>query len=240
MNTASMTRLGGLFAALLTTCLIGWYIGTSEPRTELVDWAQLGRYRAENAALSPPAAGEQRVVFYGDSITYRWGLENQFFPGKPYVNRGIPGQTTPQLLVRFQQDVVHLRPAAVVILAGINDVAGTTGPETPEMVEDNFASMGAIAKQSGIRVVIASILPAISYPPKRGVHPPRVIRTLNDWLKDFCRRDGDVYLDYYSSLADAQGAMKPELTKDGIHPTAAGYAIMAPLAEQAVAKALGK
>src|ERR1700751_5331043 len=204
----------------------------------LTDWAQLGRYRAENAALPPVEPDQQRVVFYGDSITDAWGHGADFFPGKPYVNRGISGQTTPQMLVRFQQDVVHLKPAAVIILAGTNDIAGNTGPETPQMIEDNFVSMAAIARQSGIKLIIASVLPAIAYPWKPGVQPADEIRGLNAWLKDFAQRDGDAYLDYYSSLADAQGGMKPGLSKDGVHPTAAGYAIMAPLAENAIGEAL--
>jgi lysophospholipase L1-like esterase len=207
-------------------------------QSHLADWAQLSRYRAENADLPPVASGEQRVVFYGDSITDAWGHGKDFFPDKPWFNRGISGQTTPQMLVRFQQDVVHLQPAAVVILAGTNDIAGNTGPETPETIEDNFASMAAIAKYYDIKLIIASILPAIAYPWKPGVQPAAEIRTLNAWLKDFCRRDGDIYLDYYSALADAQGGMKPGLSKDGVHPTAAGYAIMAPLAENAIGEAL--
>lgn len=207
-------------------------------QAKLTDWAQLGRYRAENADLPPVASGEQRVVFYGDSITDAWGHGADFFPGKPYVNRGISGQTTPQMLVRFQQDVVHLQPAVVVILAGTNDIAGNTGPETPEMIEDNFASMAAIARHYDIKIIIASILPVAAYPWKPGVHPAEEIRILNAWLKDFCSRDGDIYLDYYSSMADAEGGMKPGLSKDGVHPTAAGYAIMAPLAENAIAEAL--
>ena len=132
--------------------------------TQLVDWANLNRYRKENAELPPVAYGEQRVVFYGDSITDFWGRSTgSFFPGKSYVNRGISGQTTPQLLIRYQQDVVHLNPAVVVVLAGTNDIAGNTGQATPEMIEDNFASMAAIAKQNGIKMVIASILPASRY-----------------------------------------------------------------------------
>src|ERR1700719_1151707 len=155
-------------------------------KTGSQDWPDLGRYRAENEALAPPAPNVQRVVFFGDSITDAWGRSETtgvFFPGKPYVNRGISGQTTPQMLVRFQQDVVHLHPAAVVILAGTNDIAGNTGPETPEMIEDNFVSMAAIAKQSGIRLVIASILPAFAYPWKPGIQPADQIRALNACLK---------------------------------------------------------
>jgi lysophospholipase L1-like esterase len=205
---------------------------------QLTDWAELEHYRAENALVPPPAPGQQRVVFYGDSITDGWGHGADFFPGKPYLNRGISGQTTPQMLVRFQQDVVHLKAAAVVILAGTNDIAGNTGPSTPEMIEDNFASMAAIARQNGIKFVIASILPAAAYPWKPGIAPAEEIRALNAWLKDFSLNDGDTYLDYYSALADAQGGMKPGLSKDGVHPTAQGYAIMAPLAENAIDQAL--
>jgi lysophospholipase L1-like esterase len=205
------------------------------------DWPQLARYRADNAALAAPAPGEQRVVFYGDSITDGWGrIEDtgSFFPGKPYVNRGISGQTTPQMLVRFEQDVVHLHPAAVVILAGTNDIAGNTGPSTPAMIEDNFRAMTAIAKQNGIKVVLASITPAFSYPWKPGIAPVATIREVNGWLRDFCAVQKLVYLDYYSAMADEKGAMKPGLSKDGVHPTAAGYAIMGPLAEAAIKHAL--
>jgi lysophospholipase L1-like esterase len=205
---------------------------------QLDDWAQLDRYRTANAELQPPEPGVNRVVFYGDSITDLWNRRVDFFPGNPYLDRGISGQTTPQMLVRFQQDVVHLHPAVVVILAGTNDIAGNTGPSTPEMIEDNFKSMTAIAKQNGIKVVLSSITPAFAYPWKPGAQPAEEIRSLNQWLKDFCQRDGDVYLDYYDSMADAEGGMKPGLSSDGVHPTAKGYAIMAPLAEKAIAEAL--
>jgi lysophospholipase L1-like esterase len=226
------------------------YVHAQNPQEELAkaqarleDWPNLKRYAAENAALPAPAPGEARVVFYGDSITDGWGRHPDtptFFPGKPYVNRGISGQTTPQMLVRFEQDVVHLHPAAVVILAGTNDIAGNTGPSTPQMTEDNFTSMAAIAKQHGIKVILASITPAYAYPWKPGVEPVPVIREINAWLKDFCAKEGYTYLDYYSAMADEKGAMKPGLAKDGVHPTAAGYAVMAPLAEAAIAKTLGK
>src|ERR1700761_4661328 len=136
------------------------------------DWPNLSRYRAENESLAPPPAGEKRVVFFGDSITDGWGRSvGEFFPGKPYVNRGISGQTTPQMLLRFQQDVVHLHPAAVVILAGTNDIAGNTGPSTQQMIEDNFTSMAAIARQHGIKVIFASITPAYAYPGKPKIKP---------------------------------------------------------------------
>jgi lysophospholipase L1-like esterase len=213
----------------------------AKAQAKLNDWAQLQRYQADNAALAAPAPGQSRVVFYGDSITDGWGRQpdtGDFFPGKPYINRGISGQTTPQMLVRFEQDVVHLHPAAVLILAGTNDIAGNTGPSTPQMIEDNFTSMAAIARQNGIKVILASITPAYNYPWKPGVNPVPVIRGINQWLKAYCTQEGLTYVDYYSAMADDKGAMKPGLAKDGVHPTSAGYAIMGPLADAAIAKAL--
>ncbi len=221
------------------------YVWLQSPIAEAApgdDWPYLVRYRAENEALPPVRSGEQRVVFFGDSITDSWGRSattGVFFPGKPYLNRGISGQTTPQMLVRFEQDVVHLHPAAVVILAGTNDIAGNTGPTTNQMIEDNFAAMVAIAKQNGIKVVLASVTPAYAYPWRPEIKPVERIRDLNKWLQSFCSRNGCVYLDYYSAMADAKGAMLPGLSSDGVHPTAQGYAVMAPLAEAAIAKALG-
>jgi len=156
------------------------------------------------------------------------------------VNRGISGQTTPQMLVRFEQDVVRLRPAAVVILAGTNDVAGNTGPETPQMIEDNFRAMAAIAKANGIKVVLASITPAYAYPWKPEVKPVAEIGTLNAWMKEFCASEGLVYLDYFPALADQRGGMREGTSSDGVHPNAAGYAVMGPLAERAIAEALGR
>jgi lysophospholipase L1-like esterase len=208
---------------------------------KLEDWAQLSRYRDANATLPPAANGEKRIVFYGDSITDAWARKpEEFFPGKSYVGRGISGQTTPQMLVRFQQDVVHLKPAVVVILAGTNDIAGNTGPSTPEMIEDNFASMIAIAKANNIRVVVSSILPADHYSWSPHVQPAEQIRQMNVRLKDLCQREGLVYLDYYSAMANANGGLDPDLAKDGVHPTAKGYAIMSPLAEKAIAEALAR
>lgn len=210
-------------------------------RKQMADWAGMGRYAAENATLPAPAKGERRVVFYGDSITDAWGRganTGAFFAGKPYVNRGISGQTTPQMLVRFEQDVVRLRPAAVVILAGTNDVAGNTGPETPQMIEDNFRAMAAIAKANGIKVVLASITPAYAYPWKPEVKPVAEIGELNAWMKQFCASEGLVYLDYFTALADGRGGMREGTSFDGVHPNAAGYAVMGPLAEEAIAEAL--
>ena len=205
----------------------------------LQDWPNFARYRDENAKLPPPGKDERRVVFIGDSITDGWGRRtNSFFPGKPYVNRGISGQTTPQMLVRFRADVVALDPAVVVILAGINDIAENTGPTTMGAIEDNLASMCEIATANGIRVVLASVTPAIDFPWRRGMDPAPKVRTLNAWIKQYAATHGYTYLDYYTALADAAGGMKAGLANDGVHPTPEGYAIMAPLAEQAIAAAL--
>ncbi len=206
----------------------------------LGNFAQLSRYHAANAKLADSEPG--RVVFYGDSITDAWGNganATSFFPGKPYLDRGISGQTTPQMLIRFQQDVVALKPAAVVILAGTNDIAGNTGVSTLEMIEDNFRSMAAIAAANQIKVIMSSVLPVDDYAWRRGLQPAGKIRTLNAWMKDFCATKGCTYLDYYTALATPEGAMKPGTSKDGVHPTAAGYAIMAPLAQAAIDRALG-
>ena len=201
------------------------------------DWANLGRYRAQNAELKPAAAGERRVVFMGDSITDSWARQT-FFPGKPYVGRGISGQTTPQMLVRFRQDVIALRPAVVVILAGTNDIAGNTGPSTIAMIADNLMSMADLARANGIKVVLASVLPASDFPWRRGLEPGPKIVELNRWIREYAAKSGFVYLDYYSALVDDKLGMKPEYSKDGVHPTPAGYAVMAPLAEKAIAAAL--
>ncbi len=204
------------------------------------NYAQLGRYAKANAELGAPVQG--RVVFYGDSITDGWGRGSNpvpFFPGKPYVNRGISGETTPQMLLRFQQDVVALHPAAVLILAGTNDIAGNTGLSTLEMTENNFRSMAEIADANKIKVILASTLPVDDYPWRRGLQPSEKIRTLNAWMKEFCAAHGYTYLDYYTALATPEGGMKPGTSKDGVHPTAEGYAIMAPLAQAAIDRTLG-
>ena len=210
---------------------------------KLNDWAQLHRYQAENATLGRETAGRAtagRIVFYGDSITDSWGRNlGKFFPGKGYVNRGISGQTTPQMLVRFRQDVINLHPAAVVVLAGTNDIAGNTGPETPEQIEDNFKSMIDLAKANGIRMIVSSILPVADYPWKPGLKPAPKIQSLNSWLAGYCVNHGVTYLDYYTAMADDNGGMKPGLSSDGVHPTAAGYAVMEPLAQAAIDKVVG-
>ena len=203
------------------------------------DWADLARYRDDNARLGPPAAGERRVVFYGNSITDAWApYFDTMFPGKPYVGRGISGQTTPQMLVRYRQDVIALQPAAVVILAGTNDIAGNTGPSTLGMIEDNLTSMVQLAQANGIRVVLSSVLPVYDYPWHRGLEPAPKIVALNAWMQRYAAEHDVVYLDYYSAMVDARGGLKASLTRDGVHPTEAGYRIMAPLAEAAIAQAL--
>ena len=205
------------------------------------DWAGLARYRGANDSLAAPGPGEQRVVFYGNSITQGWA---RYFPtqfaGKPYIGRGISGQTTPQMLVRFRQDVVALRPRVVVILAGTNDIAGNTGPSTQAMIQDNIMSMTEIAKANGIAVVLSSVLPAFEYRWRPGVEPAPKIVALNAWMKDYAKRAGAVYLDYHSAMKDERDGLRADLGSDGVHPNEAGYRIMAPLAEQAIAEALRK
>ena len=207
----------------------------------LQDWPQLGRYRDANAQLPALKTGEQRVVFYGDSITDGWKIA-EYFPGKPYVNRGISGQTTPQMLVRFRPDVIDLKPAAVVILAGTNDIAGNTGPATLESIENNYASIAELAKMHKIQVIFASVLPIHDYGRTKMSErrAPEKIKQLNEWLKDYSAKNGLTYLDYYSAMLDGTGMLRAELAGDGLHPNADGYKIMAPLAEAAIAKALKK
>ena len=205
------------------------------------DFGQLARYRDANAALKPPAPGENRVVFFGDSITDIWKLE-EYFPGKPYLNRGIGGQTTPQMLVRFRQDVIDLHPRVVVILAGTNDIAGNTGPMRLEDIEADYASLAELARANHIAVVFSSVLPIHNYTPKSqdffAQRSPEKILALNHWLQEYCAASGVVYLDYFSPMVDEKGLLKRELADDGLHPNVTGYKIMAPLAEAAIGKAL--
>jgi lysophospholipase L1-like esterase len=207
--------------------------------TSLRDWPELARYREANAQLGAVAKGESRVVFLGDSITDMWKLSDSF-PGKPYVNRGISGQTTPQMLLRFRQDVIALKPKVVVILAGTNDIAENTGPITLEGIEDNLMSMSELAQKNGIRVVFASVLPAARYPWKQDIQPVEKIRALNHWMKQYAAQTGEEFLDYFTALADQKSGLRAGLGDDGVHPNPAGYAVMAPLAEKAIAKALSK
>jgi lysophospholipase L1-like esterase len=207
----------------------------------LSDWAGLIRYGSENTELPAPALNEDRVVFLGDEITEYWGRGNaKFFPDKPYLNRGIKGQTTPQMLVRFRQDVIALKPKVVVILAGTNDLASLTGPVTQGMLAENVMSIVELAKANGIRVVLASLTPVCDCFTKQTLlRPQGKIIGINGWLKEYAGQSGAVYLDYYSALAEGRN-LKKELTSDGLLPNDAGYAVMAPLAEAAIARALGK
>jgi acyl-CoA thioesterase I len=207
------------------------------------DFGQLARYRKDNAALAPPVASESRVVFLGDSITDYWKLPD-YFPGKPYFNRGIDGQTSPEMLVRFRQDVIDLHPKVLVVLAGTNDIAGVTGRTSNEDIEANYASMAELAGAHRIRMVFASVLPVHNYTQDAeesfALRPRDRILALNKWLKDYCARNRYVYLDYFSALVDERGMLKRALADDGLHPTDAGYKIMASLAEKAIQQALAE
>jgi lysophospholipase L1-like esterase len=213
----------------------------------LKDWPALARYKDDNTRTVLPAKGEQRVVFMGDSITDLWDSPNNggFFPGKPYVNRGISGQTTPQMLIRFRPDVIDLKPKVVVILAGTNDLAGNTGPTTLSAIEANLTSMAELARLNGIRVVLASLLPVSDYEVRNGApivqtvrRPPDQIKELNQWLKNYATKNHLIYLDYFSAMVDDKGFLKDELSEDGLHPNVKGYAVMNPLAEVAIAASL--
>jgi lysophospholipase L1-like esterase len=206
------------------------------------DYGMLARYRVANAGLEPPAPNENRVVFFGDSITEGWDLE-ECFPNKPYINRGICAQTTPQMLLRFRQDVIALRPTAVVIHAGTNDIGGNTGPMLIKDTEANYASMVEIAQANSIRVIVSSLLPAPHQetPPSRYSlfkHPPENILELNRWLKNYSVSQGCDFLDYFSAMSDAEGFIKRSLSEDGLHPTPAGYRAMAQIAGAGMEQAL--
>jgi lysophospholipase L1-like esterase len=203
------------------------------------DWPWLGRFKEADLALAPPAAGENRVVFMGDSITQGWYLDESF-PGKPYINRGISGQTSPQMVLRFRQDVIDLKPRVVVILAGTNDIAENTGPITLEESEGNLMTMAELATANHIRVVLCSVLPAFDFPWRPGLTPAPKIDALNAWIKAYAAEKGYVYEDYHSAMKDERDGLPEKLSKDGVHPNAAGYAIMAPLAEAGIEKALKK
>lgn len=212
----------------------------------LRDWPNLGRYQAENARLTPPAAGERRVVFMGDSITEAWmnhgtGASAQnpgFFPGKPWIDRGISGQTTPQMLLRFRQDVIDLKPTAVVIFAGVNDIAGNTGTITAEQTEGNIRSMAELAKANGIKVVLCSILPVYDFKWRPGREPAPKIVAINKWIKAYAAANHFAYADFYSAMVDERGGLPAKLSGDGVHPNPTGYAIMNPLVEAGIAEAL--
>ena len=205
------------------------------------DWANLGRFGKENEKLGPPKPGENRVVFMGNSITAGWSrLHPEFFAGKPYINRGISGQTTPQMLIRFQQDVVHLNPKIVVILAGINDIAQNTGPTTPDAIMDNISGMALLAKAHGIKVILSSVLPAYDFPWRPGLEPAEKVVALNKMIKEFAEKNNMHYLDYYTALVDSRKGMKKQYANDEVHPTLEGYKVMEPLVEKAIETMLKK
>jgi lysophospholipase L1-like esterase len=205
------------------------------------DWANFAKYKEDNLKLGLPTQDENRVVFMGNSITQGWGEENpEFFEGKSYINRGISGQTTPQILVRFRPDVVNLKPKVVVILAGTNDIAGNTGPSTLEMIEDNIASMVEIAKANKIKVVLCSVLPAYDYPWKPGLEPAPKIVALNAWIRAYAASHGAEYADFHGAMADARQGLPVALAADGVHPNEAGYRIMGPIVERAIGAALNR
>ncbi|NKI25061.1 acylhydrolase [Arenibacter sp. 6A1] len=205
------------------------------------DWPALQHFKEDNAKIGLPKEGENRVVFMGNSITIGWlQMQPDFFQDTPYINRGISGQTTPQMLVRFRQDVINLHPAVVVILAGTNDIAGNTGPATVEMIQDNIVSMAELARANGIKVVLSSVLPVFDYPWKPGLEPAEKIVKLNSFLKKYSQDNNMVYLDYFSALADARNGLPKKYSEDGVHPTIEGYKIMAPLAQEAIDKALSQ
>jgi lysophospholipase L1-like esterase len=222
----------------------------SKMDSTLKDWPELGRYREANTKIVPPAKNESRVVFMGDSITDAWNRPQfgGFFPGKPYLDRGISGQTTPQMLIRFRPDVIALQPKVVVILAGTNDIAGNTGPMSLEEIEANFASMAELARANRIKVVLASVLPVydgghnssgkeVTMTDRR---KPEKILALNEWIKKYSAENKFIYLDYFSAMVDDKGFLRRDLSEDGLHPNKAGYAVMAPLAEKAIQSALRK
>ena len=213
----------------------------SRVSTYMDDFGELARYHGANATLAPSKPGENRVVFFGDSITDGWHL-NEYFPDRPYVNRGISGQTTAQMLVRFREDVIDLHPKAVIILAGTNDIAGNTGPMSLEEIEANYTTIAELARLHNIKVIYSSVLPVHQYTERASdmftQRPPEKILALNRWLKDYCSNpaNGCTYLDYFSAMVDDKGYMKKELANDGLHPNPAGYKVMAPLADAVIQK----
>ena len=206
------------------------------------DFGWLEKFKEADLKLAAPARGEGRVVFMGDSITEGWHFDgpNGSFPGKPYINRGISGQTTPQMLVRFRQDVIGLQPKVVVVLAGTNDIAGNTGPENLEQIEDNLASMADLATANHIRVVLCSVLPAYDYRWAPGLEPAEKIVALNTWIRSYAAEKGYVYVDFHSAMKDQRDGLPANLSRDGVHPNPAGYAIMAPLVEAGIKTALAR
>lgn len=241
MKYLQMVLYMGLLFSFLTPSLKAQNDSVKTELNETNDWPNLRRYRSANAELKSPLSNENRVVFMGNSITDGWiNASPEFFSANQYLDRGISGQTTPQMLIRFRQDVIDLKAKVVVILAGINDIAGNTGPSSLEMIEDNLASMAQLAKANGIKVVLSSVLPAYSFPWKPGIDPVQKVIDLNKWIKDFANKNNFVYIDYYSAMVDERKGLPEKYSKDGVHPNAAGYQIMEPLAKKAISKALQK
>ncbi|HMN23681.1 MAG: SGNH/GDSL hydrolase family protein [Ignavibacteriaceae bacterium] len=208
-------------------------------QAQINDWANLNRYKEENLKIGLSDAGENRIVFMGNSITEGWKTLNPaFFSNSGYINRGISGQTTPQMLVRFRPDVVNLKPKVVVILAGTNDIAGNTGPSTLEMIEDNIKSMIEIANANNIKVIVCSVLPVFDYPWKPGLNPAQKIIDLNNWIKEYAFKNNIVYVDYFTPMADERNGLKKEYSEDGVHPNLAGYKLMEPLVVKAIEETL--
>ena len=229
-----MKLLKSIIYTLLVCCLLAGNLFSQ-------DWANLNRFKEENANVALPSPDNIRVVFMGNSITEGWkNMRPEFFEGKAYYNRGISGQTTPQMLIRFRPDVIKLFPEVVVILAGTNDIAGNTGPSTLEMIADNIKSMAELARAHGIKVIISSVLPAYDYPWKPGLNPANKIPKLNEMLKAYAARHRMVYLDYFSAMADDQNGLLEKYTYDGVHPNKEGYKAMEPLVENAIAEAINK
>jgi lysophospholipase L1-like esterase len=203
------------------------------------DWANLNYYQAANAALAPLSTGETRVVFMGNSITEGWiKTDPAFFAGKPYINRGISGQTTPQMLIRFRQDVIDMQPAVVVLLAGTNDIAENRGPTTLEAIFENIISMAELAKVHHIKLVLCSVLPVLDYPWRPGLDPAEKIYTLNEMLKEYCVAQDIIFVDYHTPMSDDRKGLQLKYGEDGVHPNLTGYQLMEPLVEAGIAAAL--
>ena len=205
------------------------------------DWANLSKYREDNAKLALASSSENRIVFMGNSITEGWKtFHPEFFSGKPYINRGISGQTTPQMLLRFRADVINLNPELVIILAGTNDIAGNTGPSSIEMIAHNIISMAELAMINDIKIILCSVLPVYDYTWKPGLNPVGKISALNEIIRDYAQNNGIMYLDYYSSMVDDRKGLTEDYTYDGVHPNKFGYTIMGSLLETAIDATLEK
>lgn len=224
----------------LTYCILILSIFMGQ-KTKAQDWANLNKYQTENTKLEPAGTSKNRIVLMGDSITEFWSPNDpDFFSGKPYINRGISGQTTPQMLIRFRADVIELKPEIVVILAGINDIAGNTGPSTLDMITDNIFSMAELAKANHIKVILCSVLPALDFPWKPNQNPAEKVIALNKMIKEYADANKITYLDYYSAMVNEQKGLKADYSSDGVHPNKLGYQVMAPLAEKAIQSILSK